>query len=173
MSWEEEATEHLMKRLVPGATTGGASTLLAAMKRVDVAAGQVVLHEGASDRTLWFVHSGTLEVRAEGRNRDAALATVGSGHWVGEVSLLDGGAASATVAAVEASTLLRLDEPTLLALRRDQPDVALALLRALSQELVDRIRASSKALRGALGDDAPESSWWGSVLGGLFGGDRS
>ena len=87
--------------------------------------------------------------------------------------LLDGGAASATVAAVEASTLLRLDEPTLLALRRDQPDVALALLRALSQELVDRIRASSKALRGALGDDAPESSWWGSVLGGLFGGDRS
>lgn len=174
MSWQSEATRQLHTRLVPGASAAGAEALMARMTRVDVKPGGAVVHEGSTERVLWFVHTGSLEVVAAGRDGDAVVATVSPGHWVGEISLLDGGAASATVRAASDAALLRLDEDALLALREEHPDVAVALLRSLSQELVDRIRDSDQRLRSALDAPAPAgTSPFASLVGFLFGGSRA
>ena len=141
----------LSRRLVPGIQPDEAQALLDRMTRVSRAPGEVMLTEGEQSDALYFVSTGRLRVTVTGPSGELTLAEVEPEHWVGEVGLIDGGDASATVLAAEDSVLYRLANEELLELRVAEPRLATALLRTLSVDLASRIRHSNDFLVAQLG----------------------
>jgi len=69
-------------------------------------AGETFIHEGQINEHLWVVVSGKCQVQSAG----APLAELGPGAAVGEISLVGGVMAVASVSAVEPAVLLRLSK---------------------------------------------------------------
>jgi CRP-like cAMP-binding protein len=65
--------------------------------------------------------------------------SLGPGHTFGELALLDDGPRTATVTATEETSLLRLPQAKFIKLLKDEPAMAIALLR----QLASRLRAYS------------------------------
>ena len=73
--------------------------------------GEVLLEKGLSNRTMFFVLGGSLKVYLDdGHQREAA--ELGQGQTVGELSVIDGSAASAHVVSAGETLLLAVDEDT-------------------------------------------------------------
>jgi CRP-like cAMP-binding protein len=71
-----------------------------------VAEGTTIIHEGKPNQHLWVVVSGKCVVQSAG----SAIAELGPGAAVGEISLVSGTAAVADVIAQESAVLLRLSK---------------------------------------------------------------
>lgn len=108
-----------------------------------VAAGTTFIREGQKNEHLWVVVSGRCEVRSAG----AAIAELGPGAAVGEISLVSGAPAVADVAALEPAVLLRLA-------KRDF-DVVAAKHPALLQE-VEKLVVARETANRALFQDASD-----------------
>ncbi|MBI5801155.1 MAG: cyclic nucleotide-binding domain-containing protein [Verrucomicrobia bacterium] len=78
----------------------------------DCAAGAEVLSEGRHNESFYIVYEGEFGVRKAG----AQVATLGPGDFCGEISLLQGTAASANVAALRNSRCLKLGKDSFLQL---------------------------------------------------------
>jgi CRP-like cAMP-binding protein len=105
------------------------------------ASGAVLFREGERSTFAVAVLSGRLKVSctsAEGH--ETVLAFRRPGDLVGELSLFDGSDRSATVSAVEPARVLIITADRLTDLIRDQPDVAVVLLRLLARRLRDADR---------------------------------
>jgi len=85
----------------------------------DALAGEVVIAEGARGDGLYVVLAGEVEVLREG----VVAGTLGAGDVFGEMSLLDGVPAVATVRAVRRTSLLRLPSADLAAVLERYPAV--------------------------------------------------
>jgi CRP-like cAMP-binding protein len=93
---------------------------------------------GASGRVeLFLVEAGSVEVeRAPGE----PLATLGVGAFFGELSFLDGGPRSATVTAVEPTTLVRIQKRAIREAGRDHPVSAARFFKNMLGVLDERLR---------------------------------
>jgi len=170
----ENPAATLTLRLLPDADLEQAEQLAAVMTPEVLLAGDPVIEQGASSAGLWFVREGRLSVEVDGGAGPVQVATIEPGHWVGEVSLLNPGPASATVRAAEPCELWHLTPEALDQLRVDAPLVALDMLQTLSRDLVERIRATDHHLRDRLGVPHPEDAptgWFGGALKRLFGAE--
>ena len=86
-----------------------AAILSVFMSRQTVAAGTVVVRQGARDGDLYLIEAGRAAVRAHDEaGASRALATLGPGDFFGEIAFLTGEARTADVAALEPLTVLRL-----------------------------------------------------------------
>ena len=94
-------------------------------------AGTVLTREGQHGGLLFII----LEGKAEVRRGDTAIRTLGPGDVVGELSLIDGQARSASVQAVTEVELLELADADFMQLVRSSPRFVKNLLRALSLKL--------------------------------------
>ena len=89
-----------------GALPGPAlETIAREVRRVDAAAGTVVVEQGAPGEEYFAVVSGTLVVSIDGTD----YATLGRGDGFGEIALLRDAPRAATVRAVSDATLLAMD----------------------------------------------------------------
>ena len=80
------------------------------VRREAVEAGQTVVHQGEEGDALFLIEEGQAEVRATGEDGTVAMiATLGPGHYFGEIALVTGGPRTADVVAITPLTLLRLD----------------------------------------------------------------
>jgi CRP-like cAMP-binding protein len=100
--------------------------------QVDLARNQVLFEAGEVGDALFVVVTGKVRVM----RGDLLIARLGAGECVGEMGALDLEPRSATVAADEASRLIRLERNDLMDLLTDYPE----LMRGLAQMLVERIR---------------------------------
>ena len=101
-----------------------------------LAAGETVFEEGAPCTHLLVIASGRIEVRQTSwRGREQVFHTEQPGAALGEAPLFDGGGYIASAVAVEPACLLALARPRLIALCRDHPDVALALVETLARRV--------------------------------------
>jgi CRP-like cAMP-binding protein len=91
--------------------------LLARLSTELVPAGARFIEQGAPNQHLWVVVAGRCEVRAAG----GAIAELGPGAAVGEISLVSGESAVADVVAVEPAVLLRLSREDFDAVVRKHP----------------------------------------------------
>jgi len=86
---------------------------------------------------MYVILSGRVRVDrdATGQTAPAVLAELGANDVVGEIGVLDGGARTATVTALEQTRTLELHRTLLSVVLLQYPDVAGELLRTLSRRL--------------------------------------
>jgi CRP/FNR family transcriptional regulator, cyclic AMP receptor protein len=94
-------------------------------------AGTELIKEGAKGDALFFMLRGEASIR----RGDHEVATVGPGSYFGELALLDGKPCSATVLAVDPVTVAVLGVRMFRILLAEYPDLALALLGQLADEV--------------------------------------
>ena len=99
----------------------------------ELAAGERLLNRGEANRRVYVVVSGRLRVELDGGS--PPLATINPGETVGEMSLLAGSAATATVSAEEPVRLLVLDEETFWWLAESSHEFSVGLLVRLAKRL--------------------------------------
>ena len=93
--------------------------------------GAVIVEEGAAGEDFFLVGTGEAVVVRGGRT----VATLGSGQYFGELSLLDDAPRNATVSAVTAMTLIRLRRREFSAVLDSWPGVAHKLLQQMARRL--------------------------------------
>jgi CRP-like cAMP-binding protein len=136
----ETEFERLFPAIAADVGRGEIAPLLAALEEIRVAAGAPLIgYRGRSDH-LYFIRAGRMRVWLEAEGQPLVLGEIGPGKWVGEVTVLDHGPATATVAAVETSTLLSLSRAAFDELRARHPRIAARLVQALCRDLANRLR---------------------------------
>jgi extracellular factor (EF) 3-hydroxypalmitic acid methyl ester biosynthesis protein len=120
------------------------SAFTAAFAEIRTTPGEAVLREGAANDALWVVAEGQFGIDID----RAALGEIGPGTVFGELSMLTGGTASATVRSAGRGLALRLDRSALGRLRAEYPGAEAALVRALAESLAVRVREGTAALHG-------------------------
>jgi CRP/FNR family transcriptional regulator, cyclic AMP receptor protein len=116
-------------------------TFLSHAHPLSVARGKVLIQEEASERVIYFVSSGLLEVTSVMSSQSmGTLAKVHPGSVVGELSFFDGRPRSAKVWAVADSELYRLDYDAFLQYADAHPRQACDLLMAIGRVVASRLR---------------------------------
>ena len=108
------------------------------MQPFALAQGQTLIDQGATDRTLYFVESGSLSVHYEDVKGRIRLAILGPGAVVGEGAFFSRLPRSATVQAASPSKVWCLAPMRYTELANRQPAVALDLAMALGGVLARR-----------------------------------
>ncbi|MGE0711054.1 MAG: cyclic nucleotide-binding domain-containing protein [Planctomycetota bacterium] len=105
--------------------------------------GHVLIEQGQEGERLYLVEEGTLEVSVrQGAGPPTVVATLGAGTCVGEMSLLTGQGASATVTTTSPSKVLVLEKRAFHALLVQNPGLNIHF----AQLLVERIRHNQQRL---------------------------
>ena len=104
----------------------------------------IAVKEGERGDAMFLILEGEVRVRVIRDGKESILATLKSGDFFGEVSLLDEGPRSADVVANDRSTLLKISTTSFARLRREAPSLAEPFLHSLSQILVGRLRVLNK-----------------------------
>ena len=119
-------------------------------------AGTVVFEEGAVADGMYFVAAGQVSADVRSRGQGAPvrrrLSTMGSGSSFGELALVDGSPRSTRIVADDPTLCHHLSGEAFDALSREDPEVALALYRAIALSLSGRLRRLTvqlSALEGA------------------------
>lgn len=137
----------LLARVFPQiARSEAEATIAALVATLDVheaGAGEALVAQGTASDELFLVVDGRLDISISTPRGDQQLAPVVPGQFFGEMSLLDPGAAGASVITEQGATVLRIGRRRLDALRSERPDVAAPLLREVLRSLADRIAAVS------------------------------
>ncbi len=123
------------------------AAILGAARLIRVAPGQIVIAEGDLAVSLFVVCDGELEISKRGRNgAEFGLAILKRGDCVGEMSLIDIEARSATVRAVAVATLFSLDLAAIANLYRDELESYTLLVLNIAREISRRLRRADQVL---------------------------
>ena len=113
-----------------------AAELRASMTETTLARGESLFHEGDPGDRLYVIVDGKVKLhRASADGRENMLQVVGPGEMIGELALFDPGPRSATATALTEVKLLGLGHGDLQPWLSARPEVAMALLRAISRRL--------------------------------------
>ncbi len=105
--------------------------------------GQVVFREGDASDTCYVVQEGHARaVRAHGDGRTITLASFGPGDFFGELAMFDDERRSATVEAIEPTSVVGVLGPDMRRLMVEHPQISARLVIALAQ----RLRESNERL---------------------------
>jgi len=152
MQEEDELHALLSASEVFGALDEGDRARLARAMRPEIAQpGQALLRQGEAGDALFVVARGLLEVRLRRDGSEAVIDTVGRGDVVGELQVVVGGAASATVLAAGAAQVYRLQREDFETLCAAAPTLLEPLVRIAARRLQRRQMLSVlPAMFGAL-----------------------
>ncbi len=156
---DDDATRDAAALLAESETFGSLaeplrSRLAGAMRRRTFAAGEVLLRQGEVSDSLFVVAAGRAEVRLRrDGGPEVAIDTIGPGGAVGEMQLVVGGVASATVVAAAETRVLLLRRKTFDALCDESPELLEAVARVAGRRVRrHRMLEVLPSLFGPLGD---------------------
>ena len=117
-------------------------TLAPYLTRHDLRAGDLLIKQGNSDRAMYFLSRGTLQVfMTGGPPAPRRIAILRTGSVVGEPGLFDDAPRMADVEATTACVVWALRGPRLEELAQRSPALALELLRSAGAVMSARMRA--------------------------------
>ena len=122
------------------------ATLAPFLQYFTLAQGQVLISQGALDRTLYFVESGSLSVHFQDADDRVRLAIVGAGAALGEGGFFSHLPRNATVQAATDCKLWSLTPLRFGELSSRQPACALALAMALGALVSKRMLSRRKRI---------------------------
>ena len=128
-------------------TTDQLQKLASESRIVPYPVGGAVVHQGDEGDSLFVVAEGRVDVsvRAAGAGPEQSLATLGSGDYFGEMSLLTGAPRSATIRAAEETRLVVLRKEALRPLLVADPTVLERLSKTLARRQAERDDAIHRA----------------------------
>ncbi len=125
-------------------TTSQWEILASYMQPFALRSGQVLFEQGASDRVLYFVESGTLSVHYKDEKARIRMALVGAGSIVGEGAFFSHQARNATVQASGECKLWCLTPMRFAELASRHSPIALELTLAMGSILARRLNLRPK-----------------------------
>jgi len=132
--------EVLKRQVLINGVAAVANDIAAKAALVEAMPGQVIITQGGTDSDLYFIISGTVTIRVNGRD----IATRTACNHVGELALVDHTVRrSATVIACEPSVLARISEEHFTSIAQNNP----TLWRAVAVEIGNRLRERNKYVR--------------------------
>ena len=114
----------------------------AGSEQVELEPGTVIIEEGTDSVEMYVVVDGELVVTKHTVDKDVELARLGPGEVVGEIALLDGAPRTATVEAVEKSTLIKVPMAAFEDLLKDS-----RVVRRMFRTVTLRLREIEETLR--------------------------
>lgn len=147
----------------------------------DLTNGDEIITEGKHTDTLYIVHTGRLSVLVGHDHKQVEVAKIESGGWVGEVTLLDPGPASATVRVFIKARVFEFTHKALCGFITAHPKAGMLLLDTLCENLATRLHKTSDAeiqrddwkIKLAEHQVAEEGGWFKDAIGKLVGGNLS
>ena len=134
----EETTQLLARtRLFGGVDPAGLERIANRITEIDVPAERVIARQGDIGTGFFVVVEGAVRVVRDGET----VATIGPGDFFGELSVLDGKPRNASVVADGPTSCLALPTWDFEAVLREEPSVAIAILRELAGRLRDLTEA--------------------------------
>ncbi len=131
-------------------TDGDVEWLSKAGDRISLPAGEVLVPLGARLDSIWFVLDGAVTVHtADGK----ALAQMGSGEIVGEMSLVDPAPTAVSVRVSSDATFLRISDDKVREKLREDPPFAARFYRALCVFLASRLRSTTRRMGYGTNDE--------------------
>ena len=113
------------------------------LMRREMKSGEVLIYQGDSDRAMYFLESGTLQVYVRGTaTQHAKIALLRSGSIVGEPALFGETARMAQVDAISPSVVWALTRQRLDELLASHPQLAYEILRAAGAVMAERMRGT-------------------------------
>jgi len=100
---------------------------------------QVLIEQGATDRTVYLIESGTLSVHSVDEEGRMSLAMIGAGSVVGEWAFFSSMARKSDAVAAGACKLWRLSLTRFMDLANRQPAMALRISLALGTVMAKRV----------------------------------
>jgi hypothetical protein len=106
------------------------------VQEVDLAAGEVLFEQHNPGNTMYIIVRGRLQVIADGR----VIAERHDREFIGEMALFDEEPRSATAKALQTTKLLQVDRRAFGELLASHPEVAMSVLKVLSQRLREMMK---------------------------------
>ncbi|HET6603484.1 MAG TPA: EAL domain-containing protein [Xanthomonadaceae bacterium] len=116
-----------------------------AAARIQLEPGQVLFREGDPPGSAFLIEHGRLEITTTRQGDSIVLGRLGAGDLLGEMAVIDDAPRTATVTALEASSLLVIDRGQI----ADRLANADPIIRGLLESQLTRYRGGLKALTGA------------------------
>jgi len=113
------------------------------------AVGDILIHEGDTQESLYVILSGTLHIVTGSSDRQILLATLGTGDSIEEINLFDPAAASATAIIRNSGLIWALTREELDSFQAADPAAAASVLRGLLCQVSKRIRKMNEKLATA------------------------
>jgi CRP-like cAMP-binding protein len=138
--------------LFAGISEEQAERLRQAMVLVRLTRGDVLFREGEQADRLYLIQDGKMKLgHASPDNRENLLAVLGKGEIIGELTLFDPGARTATATAVTGADLLELTPEAFVEWLKENPAASMHLLTAMAR----RLRRTNEAVGGLVFHDVP------------------
>ena len=102
---------------------------------IELQAGDVLMREGTPGGSLYVILEGEFEIVKRSASQEVLLAVRGPGEVIGEMSLLDQTARTATVRSLAVSRLLEIDQEGFRYLLQASPSAAVSILRTVTSRL--------------------------------------
>jgi CRP/FNR family transcriptional regulator, cyclic AMP receptor protein len=118
------------------------SEIAAAVQEMCFRAGDIIVKEGESGNRMFIIHSGRVEVvKHLAQAHETLLAVLRPQDFLGEMSIIECVARSASVRAVEDTTLFALKGTDLYRLFQHHPDQYAIVILNIARDLSRRLRA--------------------------------
>ncbi|MFZ5806181.1 MAG: Crp/Fnr family transcriptional regulator [Verrucomicrobiota bacterium] len=109
---------------------------------------QILIQEGQAQPYFFFITEGMLSVR----RGDIVVAVVGSGEFLGEMTIVTNGAASATVTTLEACSVWRMSHEKLMKFIYEHHEIGIKLLLTLLSTVSERLQTVNSDLADLLAE---------------------
>ncbi|MFN2464792.1 MAG: cyclic nucleotide-binding domain-containing protein [Candidatus Dormibacteria bacterium] len=127
--------------LFAGATRRQLTSLAGMMDEIAVAPGSVLVRQGRQGHSFYVMVDG----EAVACSGETTVATLGPGDFFGEISMIDRGPAVATVTTRSEATLMVLSHDQFRRLMQSDPDLEVAVARAMADRLARNAAAGLRA----------------------------
>src|SRR2546421_11661365 len=97
--------------------------------------GDVLFHEGEAGKEMYVIQTGKVNITKKVRDTEKILATLGAGEFLGEMAILNNKPRSAGAVMAEDGKLLVIDPKTFEAMIRGNVEIAVRLIKKLSDRL--------------------------------------
>ncbi|TIX51979.1 cyclic nucleotide-binding domain-containing protein [Alteraurantiacibacter aquimixticola] len=134
---ERELIENVLKVEEPAQQR----RLLDLLKWRDVVMGDVLMEQGQKQPPLIYIASGAAAITHDGRQ----VGVCGAGDFLGEMGLLTGQGASATVTVTNSMRIASFDRDTLMRLSTAMPELSRAFDHALNRGLAAKVLRMNRA----------------------------
>ena len=127
--------------------------LIAAFAEQELSAGEAMIIEQTPTDVLFLVWEGELNVTLNTSRGEQEIAVLGTGAFLGEISVMDPGPSTATVRTTQGCLVLHMHREALETFWEQEPRIATIFLQEMSRAVAGKIRATVARLNAMLAQD--------------------